>query len=155
MWYVCLWVFFLWVTQITKHCELWACWEQMPVLEPHIKADFCVVRLCYTWVFFCFLHVFPNHQPNGIKPIFSIYLHLECITHPTFSHFLPTTILLLYLCTSQVDFFHYCASTETKRPSEPNSTHRWFGCLLLNASHSRPKALTPSLYTKKKQLTMK
>ena len=121
----------------------------------HIKADFCVVRLCYTWVFFCFLHVFPNHQPNGIKPIFSIYLHLECITHPTFSHFLPT-ILLLYLCTSQVDFFHYYASTETKRPSEPNSTHRWFGCLLLNASHSRPKALTPSLYTdKKKQLTMK
>ena len=46
----------------------------------HIKADFCVVRLCYTWVFFCFLHVFPNHQPNGIKPIFSIYLHLECIS---------------------------------------------------------------------------
>ena len=104
---------------------------------------FCGASVLYL-SFLLFSTCFPQPPAKWHKTYFQHLL--ICITHPTFSHFLPT-ILLLYLCTSQVDFFHYCASTETKRPSEPNSTHRWFGCLLLNASHSRrPKALTPSLY---------
>ena len=47
----------------------------------HIKADFCVVRLCYTWVFFCFLHVFPRPPAKWHKTYFQ-HLLTSRMYHP-------------------------------------------------------------------------